>query len=110
MLSRYTESHKYGRAKISSYGGAAPVKTTVEISDDLYWRAEATAALWGRRLSDLIEEGLLLVLEDSGAPDSERELAALWQSVTGIVESGLPDLASNPEYLTGFGRVSSSDR
>jgi hypothetical protein len=50
------------------------------------------------------------VLEDSGAPDSERELAALWQSVTGIVESGSPDLASNPEHLTGFGRVPSSNR
>jgi hypothetical protein len=86
------------------------VKTTVEISDDLYRRAKATAALRGRRLRDLVEEGLRLVLENSGAPDSERELAALWKSVTGIVESGLPDLASNPEHLAGFGRDSTDNR
>jgi hypothetical protein len=39
------------------------MKTTVEVSDDLYRRAKAEAALQGRKLKDLIEEGLWLVLE-----------------------------------------------
>ena len=37
------------------------MKTTVEVSDDLYRRAKAEAALRGRKLKDL--EGLRLVLE-----------------------------------------------
>jgi hypothetical protein len=39
------------------------MKTTVEIPDDLYRRAKAEAALRGRKLKDLVEEGLRLVLE-----------------------------------------------
>jgi hypothetical protein len=39
------------------------MKTTVEVSDDLYRRAKAEAALQGRKLKDLVEEGLRLVLE-----------------------------------------------
>ena len=38
------------------------MKTTVEVPDDLYRRAKAEAALRGRKLKDLIEEGLRLVL------------------------------------------------
>jgi surfactin synthase thioesterase subunit len=37
--------------------------TTVEVSDDLYRRAKAKAALRGRKLKNLVEEGLRLVLE-----------------------------------------------
>jgi hypothetical protein len=39
------------------------MKTTVKISDDLYRRGKAEAALRGRKLKDLVEEGLRLVLE-----------------------------------------------
>ena len=78
------------------------MKTTVEVSDDLYRRAKAEAALRGRKLKDLVEEGLRLVLE---APrHRRRSLAALMKGARGAVDSGVPDLASNPEYLTGFGR------
>jgi predicted component of type VI protein secretion system len=79
------------------------MKTTVEVSDDLYRRAKAEAALRGRKLKDLIEEGLWLVLE---APRKTRRqsLAALMKAARGAVDSGVPDLASNPEYLAGFGQ------
>jgi hypothetical protein len=43
--------------------GFAVMKTTVEVSDDLYRRAKSEAALRGRKLKDLVEEGLRLVLE-----------------------------------------------
>jgi predicted transcriptional regulator len=39
------------------------MKTTVELPDDLYRRAKAEAELRGRKLRDLIEEGLQQVLE-----------------------------------------------
>ena len=80
------------------------MKTTVEVSDDLYRRAKAEAALRGRKLKDLIEEGLRLVLEAPRKSHRRRSLAALMKGARGAVDSGVPDLASNPEYLMGFGR------
>jgi hypothetical protein len=80
------------------------VKTTVEVSDDLYRRAKAEAALSGRKLKDLVEEGLRLVL---AAPQSKRRrpsLAGLVKDARGVVDSRTPDLASNSEHLAGFGR------
>jgi predicted component of type VI protein secretion system len=79
------------------------MKTTVEVSDDLYRRAKAEAALRGRKLKDLVEEGLRLVLEAPRESHRRRSLAALMKGARGAVDSGVPDLASNPEYLTGFG-------
>jgi hypothetical protein len=79
------------------------MKTTVEVSDDLYRRAKAEAALQGRKLKDLVEEGLRLVLEGPRKTRRRRSLAALMKPARGAVDSGVPDLGSNPEYLTGFG-------
>jgi len=79
------------------------MKTTVEVSDELYRRAKAEAALRGSRLRDLIEEGLRLVLE---APHKtpRPKLATLTRGACGIIDSGRPDFASNPRHLVGFGR------
>ena len=79
------------------------MKTTVEVSDDLYRWAKAEAALSGRKVKDLIEEGLRLVLEAPRAKRGRPSLAGLMKRARGAVDSGVPDLASNPEYLTGFG-------
>jgi hypothetical protein len=86
-----------------------PMKTTVEISDELYRRAKSEAALRGRKLKDLVEEGLRLVLE---TPRQSRRysLAALMQRACGTIDSGMKDLASNPEYLKSFGRNASRHR
>ena len=86
------------------------VKTTVEVSDELYRRAKAEAALRGRKLKDLIEEGLRLVL---AAPESKRRrpsLAGLMKGARGVVDSRIPDLGSNPKHLAGFGRDARRDR
>ena len=53
-------------------GDGARIKTTVEVSDELYRRANAEAAKSRRSLKDLIEEGLRLVLE---APPRKRSLS-----------------------------------
>lgn len=80
------------------------MKTTVELPDTLYRQAKAEAALRGRKLRDLIEEGLRRVLEVP--PDTARhpDLAGLMKHALGVIESGVPDLGSNPEHLKGFGR------
>ena len=42
------------------YGKDASMKTTIEIPDELYRRAKSEAALSGRKLRNLVEEGLRL--------------------------------------------------
>jgi hypothetical protein len=79
------------------------MKTTVEVPDDLYRRAKAEAALRGRKLKDLIEEGLWLVLESPRKTGQHPSLTGLMKHARGIVDSGIPDLASNPEHLKSFG-------
>jgi hypothetical protein len=76
------------------------MKTTVEVSDDLYRRAKAEAALRGRKIKDLVEEGLRLELR---AQPSSARLGSDAASCAELRGGGVPDLASNPEYLAGFG-------
>jgi hypothetical protein len=85
------------------------MKTTVDLPDTLYRQAKAEAALRGRKLKDLVEEGLRLVLE--APPDTTRppDLASLMKHALGVIESGVSDRGSNPEHLRGFGR-DASDR
>jgi predicted component of type VI protein secretion system len=86
------------------------LKATVEVPDDLYRRAKAEPALRGRKLKDLVEEGLRLVF---ASPRTERKppsLAELMKGARGVVDSGIPDLASNPEHLAGFGHHAPRDR
>jgi predicted component of type VI protein secretion system len=80
------------------------MKTTVEMPDELYRRAKAEAALRGRKFRELVEEGLRLVLENPHIKHRPPGLAELMERVRGVIDSGLPDLASNPQHLAGFGR------
>jgi hypothetical protein len=80
------------------------MKTTVEVPDDLYRRAKAEAALRGRKFRELVEEGLRLVLDAPKKTRRQRTLAELMKGARGVVDSGIPDIASNPEHLAGFGR------
>jgi predicted transcriptional regulator len=87
----------------------ADMKTTIEVSDELYRRAKAVAALEGRRLKDLVEDGLRHVLE-SPAKRRHASLAGLMKNARGTVASGIPDLGSNPAHLTGLGRRAQRNR
>jgi hypothetical protein len=80
------------------------MKTTVELPDELYRRAKAEAALRGRKLKDLVEEGLRLVLETTRRNRRPSSLAGLTKRARGMIDSGVPDLASNAKHLAGFGR------
>ena len=86
------------------------MKTTVEVPDELYRRAKAEAALRGRKLRDLVEEGLRLVLEAPRKTRRRRSLAGLTRRARGMINSGVPDLATNPKHLAGFGRDDRSHR
>ena len=83
------------------------MKTTVELPDPLYRRAKAEAALRGRKLKGLVEEGLRLVLETPPGTARRPELSGLMKQALGVIESGVEDLGSNPEHLKGFGRGAS---
>jgi len=57
------------------------------------------------RNQEFDREGLRLVLE---APRKTRRvpgLAQLMKRAQGVIDSGVPDLASNPEYFEDFGRA-----
>lgn len=79
------------------------MKTTVEVPDELYRKAKSMAALRGRKLKDLIEEGLRLIVEGPRKSSREQSLAQRMKRARGVVDSGIPDLASNPRHLAGFG-------
>jgi hypothetical protein len=92
------------------------MKTTIELSDELFRKVKAEAALRGRKLKDLVAEGLRLVLE---APEPAASAAKkpppptayeLMKDGRGIVDSGIGDLATNPKHMKGFGRASRGDR
>ena len=90
------------------------MKTTDELSDELFRKAKAVAALRGRKLKDLIEEGLRLVLEgpDPGKRGAEQypSLHDLMKEYMGVADSGTDDLASNPKHMEGFGHDAAGDR
>ena len=85
------------------------MKTTIEVPDELYRRAKAEAALRGRKVKDLVEEGLRLVLE-TPAKQRRASLASLMKHGRGIIDSGITDLASNPAHLAGLGRDAKRNR
>ncbi|MBR0753657.1 hypothetical protein JQ604_15820 [Bradyrhizobium jicamae] len=86
------------------------MKTTIELPDDLYRRAKAEAALRGRKLRDLVEEGLRLALDAKTKTRRPPSLSGLTKRARGMIDSGVPDLASNPKHLSGFGRHDRRDR
>jgi hypothetical protein len=85
------------------------MRTTVDLSEDLYRRVKAEAALRGRKLKDLVEEALRQLLAAS-EPErvKERELEPsfhdLMRDCCGIVADTPEDYATNPNYMEGFGR------
>jgi hypothetical protein len=93
------------------------MRTTVDIPDELFRRAKSEAALRGRKLKDLVAEGLRLVLvketpalaeltSEKKRPVKPRpgSLHEKMQKFCGIIKDGPPDLSTNPKYFEGFGK------
>jgi len=90
------------------------MRTTVDLPDELFRQAKAEAALRGRKLKDLVEEGLRMVLEGPAGGVSRAggrpKVYDLMKDACGVVDSGLIDLASDPRHMEGFGRDSMGHR
>ena len=83
------------------------MRTTIDLSDDLFRRAKVEAALRGRKLKDLVEDGLRRVLDQPdgpGAAPPPASLHDLMQYCCGVAEPTPPDYSVNPVHLDGFGR------
>jgi len=80
------------------------MKTTIELPDEMVRQAKAVAALRGRRLRDLVEDGLRIVLADANPEEECRALRERLLSYRGIAASGVGDIATNPRHLDGLGR------
>lgn len=102
-LENFGGPHKYGFI-VLWLDRVSAMKTTVEVPDELYRRAKAEAALRGRKFRELVEEGLRLALETPRKTRRQPSLTGLMKRARGLIDSGIPDLASNPEHLAGFGR------
>jgi len=91
------------------------MRTTVDIPDELFRRAKSEAALRGRKLKDLVEDGLRLVLEKEKLPVTAKKplskkprpgsLHEKMQKFCGILDGDAPtDLSTNKKYFDDFGR------
>jgi hypothetical protein len=83
------------------------MRTTVDLSDELFRRVKAEAALRGRKFKDLVEEGLRRVLEQPDSPTPPTPAPSLHDMMhdcCGVAEPTPSDYASNSAYLEGFGR------
>jgi hypothetical protein len=58
----------------------------------------------GRRLWVLIAGATRLNRKAARKAHCSPNLAALMEPARGMIDSGVPDLASNPDHLAGFGR------
>src|SRR5260370_32826236 len=91
------------------------MRTTVDIPDELFRRAKSEAALRGRKLKDLVEEGLRLVLEKEKTPAETQQpsqrrprpgsLHEALQDLCGKFKSSPPDLSTNKKNIDGFCRL-----
>ncbi len=92
------------------------MKTTVDLPDDLARKIKAEAALRGRKLKDLVADGLRIVLDapkSAASPAQTRQPPTAYELMKdgrGIVDSGIGDLATNPKHMKGFGRASRRHR
>jgi hypothetical protein len=87
------------------------MRTTVDIPDELLRRAKSQAALRGRKLKDLVEEGLRLVLDeppsDSKPPTHQAKRVSVHDLVKDLIfedDDGPQDLSTNKKYFDDFGR------
>ena len=81
------------------------MKATIEIPDELYRKVKAKSALEGRPVREVaIALFRSWVNEQPAAPGPGSSTYELMKDGCGIVDSGIGDLATNPDHMEGFGR------
>jgi Arc/MetJ-type ribon-helix-helix transcriptional regulator len=77
---------------------------TIKLPEAMKEKLEAEAQIRGKSCSALIRDSLE---KDLGESNSSREngpsVLDLLQDLVGKGDSGIPDLATNPKYMKGFG-------
>lgn len=85
------------------------MNATIDIPEDLYRKVEAKSALEGRPVSEVAIELFRQWVGDTSPPDHDQPFVSVYdlaRDACGIVDSGVPDLATNPANLEGLGRDS----
>jgi hypothetical protein len=81
------------------------MKATIDIPDELYRKVKAKSALEGRPVREVaITLFRSWVNEQPAAPGPGLSAYELMKDGCGIVDSGIGDLATNPDHMEGFGR------
>lgn len=77
---------------------------TVKISEGLAIRLEKRAKRYGVSKSTLIRKSLEREMADECVVQEEPSAYDLMKKGMGCIDSGVDDLATNPEYMKEFGR------
>ena len=81
------------------------MKATIEIPDELYQKVKVKSALEGRPVREVaIALFRSWVDKQPTVGGSEASAYELMKNGCGIVDSGIGDLATNPDHMEGFGR------
>lgn len=87
------------------------MKATIDIPDELYRRVKAKSALEGRTVRAVAVELFQRWADADAAAEAEGPPSYdLMKEYCGIVDSGIPDLATNPKYMEDFGREKKGHR
>ena len=85
------------------------MKTTLDLPTDLYRQAKIKAATEGRKVRDLVTEGLVVVLRGGAATERAKATPVTafdaMRDACGCAASGVSDLATNPKHLEKLGRA-----
>ena len=88
------------------------MRTTIDLPDELFRRAKSEAALRGRKLKDLIEEGLRTVIDNpqpeetfNVSPPKKPSMHDLAKDLIFKDVDSPPDMSTNPKYFEGFGTI-----
>jgi plasmid stability protein len=74
---------------------------TIKLPEELKLRLEAEAHLRGKSVSALARESIAQTLKKTGS--KKVSLFERNKDLCGAGSSGVPDLATNPKYMKGFG-------
>jgi hypothetical protein len=87
------------------------MRTTIDLPDELFRRAKSEAALRGKKLKDLVEEGLRAVVDKVPAEATTAETRQKRVTAHDLAKDlifkdaeGPSDLSINPRYFDDFGR------
>lgn len=85
------------------------MKTTLEIDDELYREAKALASLTGRKMKDLVTEGLRLALRPApqvaGKSAAAKQLAACFAEADKMIKSAPRGISAREHLSKGRNRL-----